>query len=171
MRMAYWGMRRQFGKVMTPVKVVLARMPKSLQFSNGIVKFELNGIKLDHDLHYMIGILASQINGCDFCTDLGRSMAIRDHLGMKKFDAISDYRTSDLFSPKERAALTYAEEATRHKHVSDSTFNELRKYFDEREIAEITWINAIENYYNLLTIPLEIGSDGFCSIALARTNG
>jgi alkylhydroperoxidase family enzyme len=61
-------------------------------------------------------------------------------------------------------------EITRHRHVSDATFETLRKNFNEREIVEITWINAIENYYNLISIPLEIGSDGFCAIAEARTS-
>ncbi len=168
MRMAYWGTRRQFGKVMTPMKVVLARMPGSLKLSNEIAKFELKGIRLDHELHYMIGTLASQINGCGFCVDLGRSMAIRKHIGLEKFNALSEYRTSPLFSDRERAALAYAEEATCYKHVSDATFQELRKHFSDWEIAEITWVNAIENYYNLLNIPLEIGSDGFCAIAQAK---
>ncbi len=169
MRMAYWGTRRRFGKVMTPMKVVLARMPGSLKFSNEIAKFELKGIRLEPGLHYMVGILASQINGCSFCTDLGRSMAIREHLGMEKFDALSEYRTSPLFSDRERSALAYVEEATRYKRVSDATFTTLRKRFSDSEIAEITWVNAIENYYNLLNIPLEIGSDGFCTIAQARS--
>src|SRR5437762_3248178 len=72
-RMAYWGTRRRFGKVMTPMKVVLARMPGSLRFSNAIAKFELHGIRLEPALHYMVGLLASQINGCEVCMDLGRS--------------------------------------------------------------------------------------------------
>jgi AhpD family alkylhydroperoxidase len=167
-RMAYWGTRRRFGKVMTPMKVVLARMPGSFGFSNSISNFELKKIRLDPELHYMIAVLASQINGCSFCTDLGRSMAIRDRLSTEKFDALSEYRTSPLFTERERAALAYVEEATRNKRVSDATFGDLRKHFSDREIVEITWINALENYYNLLNIPLEIGSDGFCAIAQSK---
>jgi len=168
MRLAYWGTRRQFGKVMTPMKVVLARMPGSFKFSNEIAKFELKRIRLEPGLHYMVAVLASLINGCDFCVDLGRAMAIREHIGLDKFDSLSEYRASPLFSDRERAALAYVEEATRNRRVSDGTFQELRKHFSEREIVEITWINAVENYYNLLNIPLEIGSDGFCVIAQAR---
>jgi hypothetical protein len=56
-------------------------------------------------------------------------------------------------------------EITRHRHVSDATFETLRKYFNEREIVEIMQINAIENYHNLINIPLKMGSDGFCAIA------
>jgi len=169
MRIAYWMTRRQFGKVMTPMKVVIARMPGALRLTYEITKFELKGIRLEHGLHFMVGTLASQINGCGFCVDLGRAMAIREHLGMEKFNALSEYRTSPLFSDRERAALAYVEEATRHKRVSDATFEELRKHFSEREIVEITWVNALENYYNLLNVPLEIESDGFCAIAQART--
>jgi alkylhydroperoxidase family enzyme len=40
--------------------------------------------------------------------------------------------------------------------VSDATFASLRKQFNDREIVEITWLNALENYYNLINIPLEI---------------
>ncbi len=112
--------------------------------------------------------LASVINGCGFCLDLGRAVAIREHLGMEKFNALAEYRTSPLFSDRERAALAYVEEATRHKRVSDATFETLSKHFSEWEIAEITWLNAVENYYNLINLPLEIESDGFCAIAQAR---
>lgn len=143
-------------------------MPGSLKLTNEIVKFEMKGIQLEPQLHYMVVTLAPQINGCGFCMDLARAMAIREHLGMEKFNALSEYRTSPLFSDRERAALTYVEEITRQRRVSDATFEALRKQFSEREIVEITWLNAVENYYNLINIPLEIESDDFCAIAQAR---
>jgi alkylhydroperoxidase family enzyme len=168
MRMAYWEIRRQSGKVISPVKIVIARMPKALKLTNEIAKFELKGIRLEPELHFMVGMLASQINGCSSCMDLGRAMVVRKHIGMGKFNAIGEYRTSPLFSDRERAALAYVEEATRNKHVDDATFKELRKHIEDWEIAEITWINAIENYYNLLNIALGIESDGLCAIAQSR---
>jgi alkylhydroperoxidase family enzyme len=171
MRMAYWGMKRQMGKVMTPVKVLTARMPGSLKFTNEIVKFETKRIRLQPELHYLVVALASETNGCGFCTDLAKSALIRDNIDERKFNALAEYRTNPLFSPRERAALAYAEEATRSKRVSDTTFSELRRYFEDWEIAEITWLNALENYYNLINIPLEIGSDGFCAIVKARKAG
>jgi len=54
------------------------------------------------------------------------------------------------------------------KRVSDATFDALRRNFSEAEIVEITWLNAIHNYYNLINIPLEIESDDLCAIAQAR---
>jgi alkylhydroperoxidase family enzyme len=168
MRIAYWMTRRQLGKVMTPMKVLYPRMPGMLRLSYEIQKFETKGIRLEPGLHFMVATLAARINGCGFCVDLARALAIREHLGMEKLDALSEYRASPLFSDRERAALAYVEEATRHKRVSDATFEALRGQFSEWEIAEITWLNAVENYYNLLNLPLEIGSDGFCAIVQAR---
>ena len=49
-----------------------------------------------------------------------------------------------------------------------ATFEALRRHFSEREIVEITWVNAVENYYNLINLPLGIESDGFCSLVQAR---
>jgi len=168
MRIAYWMTRRQLGKVITPMKVVNARMPGSLKLSYELQKFQLKGIKLDPELHFLVTTLTAQINGCNFCVDIGRAVAVLHHLHMEKFNAILEYRTNPLFSERERAALAYAEEATRHKRVSDATFETLRKHFNDREIVEITWLNAVENYYNLINLPLEIESDGLCAIAESR---
>jgi alkylhydroperoxidase family enzyme len=165
MRIAYWMTRRQLGKVITPMKVLYPRMPGVMKLSYEIQKFGMKGIRLEQGLRFMVATLASQINGCGFCVDIARAIAIREHLGMEKLNALSEYRTSPLFSDRERAALAYVEEATRQKRVSDATFEALRKHFNEREIVEITWLNAVENYYNLINLPLEIESDGLCAIA------
>jgi len=105
--MAYWGTRRRFGKVMTPMQVVLARMPGSFKLSDEIAKVELKGIRLDPELHYMVGVLASQINGCSFCIDLGRSMAIRDRIRLDKF----------THSPNTRQVRSFLIESVRHCHT------------------------------------------------------
>ncbi len=164
MRLAFWMTRRRFGKVMMPMKVLYPRVPGLLKPSYEIQKFEINGLSLDHELHLLVATLTSQINGCGFCLDLSRAMSLRLELPQEKFEAVGQYRTSPLFAERERAALAYVEEVTRHKRVSDPTFDALRRHFSEREIVEITWVNAVENYYNLINLPLGIESDGFCML-------
>src|SRR3989475_5504016 len=154
MRIAYWMTRRQLGKVMTPMKVLFPRMPGMLRLSYEITKFETKGIRLEPRLHYMVVTLASRINGCSFCVDLARSVAIREHLGMEKFDAILEYRTSPLFSDRERSALAYVEEATRHRRVAAPPLPGRPKHFHEWGIAGITRLDTLEDYYNLINIPL-----------------
>lgn len=52
--------------------------------------------------------------------------------------AALDDASSDLFSPRERAALTFAElMATDHLKIDDAVFAELRRHFSEAEIVEL----------------------------------
>jgi AhpD family alkylhydroperoxidase len=169
LRLVYWAMRRSLGKVPTNVKVILSRTPKAMGLFTAVGKFETKGIHLDKDLHYSIAMFVSGINGCGFCLDFGRMMAVRDKMSMEKFNALPAYRTSPLFSDRERAALAYAEEVTRTKQATDGTFEELREYFSDREIVEITLLTAIQNFENLINIPLGIGSDGLCSIQQGKS--
>ncbi len=80
MRIAYWMTRRQFGKVITPMRVLYPRMPGVLKLSYEIQKFQMKGIRLEPGLYFMVSTLAAQINGCSFCVDIGRAVAIRQHL-------------------------------------------------------------------------------------------
>jgi AhpD family alkylhydroperoxidase len=169
-RMAYWWSRKEFGRVMTPIRVVCARMPGSMKALGGMLKFSGKGVQLDEELQLLIGNLTSQINGCASCIDMARTAAVRGHKDLAKIDAVMDYRTNAKFSGRERAALAYVEEATRNKGVSDTTFATLRRHFSEREVVEITWVNAFQNFFNLLNRPLGIGSDGFCAIAQAKAS-
>src|SRR3989454_3175981 len=155
MRIAYWMTRRQLGKVMTPMKVLFPRMPGMLRLSYEITKFETKGIRLEPRLHYMVVTLASRINGCSFCVDLARSMAIREHLGMEKFDAILEYQTNPLFSDRERAALAYVEEATRHRRLSPATPAAPPEHLHQWGDAEDLRLEPVEEQYNLNRIPLE----------------
>ena len=168
LRFVYWMTRRRFGKVPTSIKVVVARAPKVLSLAGAMGKYETKATHLEKELHYMISISVAGTNGCGFCLDVGRMMAAKDNMNMEKFKALPVYRTSSLFSDKERAALAYAEEATLYKRVSDATFNELQEYYSDRDIVEITILTAIANFTNLTNIPLGIGSDGLCAIAQSR---
>ena len=108
------------------------------------------------------------LNGCAFCEDIAKAVAEYHGLTLEKYYDLGVFRTSALYSARERAALAYVEEATKTKRVQDDTFAELQRHFSEREIVEITWFNAMENYYNLINLPLEIESDGLCALALER---
>ena len=49
MKLAYWMTRRRFGKVITPLKVVNARVPKSMRVSYEISKMMEYGFSLNQD--------------------------------------------------------------------------------------------------------------------------
>jgi alkylhydroperoxidase family enzyme len=167
-KLAYFMTKRRLGKVMTPMKVVYARIPALFRLAYSEVNIVEGKLTIDPVISLLVRTWAAMINECSFCVDIAKAVAIQHRMTLDKFEALPSYRTSPLYSERERAALAYVEEATRQKRVSDATFETLRRHFNEREIVEITWLNALENYYNLLNLPLEIESDGLCAIAERR---
>jgi alkylhydroperoxidase family enzyme len=167
-RVATAMMKRQLGKVMTPARVIYNRVPRMYNVSWQLLKLQREGLTIPEELRLLVMVWAGMVNRCTFCVDIGKAQAVEARLPLDKFHALPEWRTSPLFSDAERAALAYADEATRHKKVSDETFAALRKHFSEREIVEITFVNALENFYNLLNLPLGIEDDGLCAIAEQR---
>ena len=77
--------------------------------------------------------------------------------------ALADWRNSNLFSDEERVALAYAEAMTlTGEGISDELFAELKKYFDEAQIVELTAGIAMENMRSKFNPTLKIESQGFC---------
>ena len=167
-RIAYWLSERELGRVITPMKVVYARMPALLPLAYRLVQIERKRLSLEAPLRHLAKTWVAMLNGCSFCVDIAKASAVLEHIPLEKFQSLPDWRTSPLYDDRERAALAYVEEATRNRHVSDTTFAALRKHFSEREIVELTWLNAVENFYNLMNVPLEIEEDGLCAIAQKR---
>ena len=53
------------------------------------------------------------------------------------------------FTPAEQAAIKFGEELTRcPSGVSDATFAELRKHWNERQVVEITAVACLFNAFN-----------------------
>lgn len=89
--------------------------------------------------------------------------------GEAKMAVVADWRTSDLFSPAERAALDYAERMTiTGQRVDDALFDRLRALFDEAQIVELTAAVALENFRSKFNVPLQVQAQGFCIVPQRR---
>jgi AhpD family alkylhydroperoxidase len=165
LKMAYWVSKKQFGKILSPLKVIYSRKLPLLQFAMKIAKFEEKQNSLAPELRLLIKIAAATENGCTFCQDIALAQAVKGKIGTEKFVALINQTKSDVFSEKERAVLNVIRQYAAEKRVSDDNFEALKKHFNETEIIEILALNAFEQFYNALTIPLEIESDGLQSLA------
>lgn len=97
----------------------------------------------------------SQINGCAFCLD----MHVRD---LRKFgetwqriNSLPTWRETSFYTPRERAALHWAETMTRLADVHgdhDSAFAGLNGHFTEQEMVELTWAVAQINAWNRMAV-------------------
>ncbi len=168
MKLAYYFTRRQFGKVLTPLKVHSARLPPGFGLFYAKVGKLDKKLLLPRETVLLIREQVAHTNVCLFCMDIGRAFTIKASMNEAKFDAMEQYRTSTLFTDKERAALDYVTELTRDKKVSPDTFARMAGYYSEREICEIVWLVASEHLYNLTNIGLNIHSDMLCDISKKR---
>jgi alkylhydroperoxidase family enzyme len=165
MKLVYFFTKRQFGKVLTPLKVYAARMPLAFGMFQGKISELDKKLVLPAETAMLIREQVAHINVCLFCIDIGRHFAIKQSMNEAKFDALGQYSTSPLFTDGERAALDYVTELTRDKKINPDTFTRMAKYYSEREICEIIWLVASEHVYNITNIGLNIHSDMLCDIS------
>jgi alkylhydroperoxidase family enzyme len=163
-KLAYYFTRRQFGKVLTPLKVHAARLPLAFgMFYSKVAQLDKK-LQLEPETVMLIREQVAHTNICLFCMDIGRSQVIKASMNEAKFDALENYRTSPLFSEAERAALDYVTELTKEKKVNPETFARMSRHYSERQICEIVWLVASEHLYNMTNIGLNIHSDMLCDI-------
>jgi alkylhydroperoxidase family enzyme len=165
MKLAYHFTRRQFGKVLTPLKVHSARLPSAFGLFYSKISQLDKKLLLPQETVLLIREQVARINVCLFCMDIGRAFTIKASMNEAKFDALERYNTSPLFTEAERAALEYVTELTKDKKVSRDTFARLSRCYSEREICEIVWLVASEHLYNMTNIGLNIHSDMLCDIS------
>jgi AhpD family alkylhydroperoxidase len=131
--------------------------------------FGLAKTQLPQEVKRLATQLVAELNGCNFCIDLGKRLAQDEKFNLGKLQHVLEFETCPLYAPSERAALKYAFEATQvGARVHDETFTELKKHFPEREILELTVAVATENFYNRLNAPLEVEAQGFCTLPLSH---
>jgi alkylhydroperoxidase family enzyme len=162
---AYVMMRQFFGKVITPAKVLNARLPWEFytNFYGQISQLDRK-LSLKPEMVMLIRQRVANLNVCMFCIDSNRAGTILAHMDQNKFDNLNKYGTSPLFTDAERAALNYVTELTEEKKVSQKTFKNLSEHYSDKEICEIVYLVASEHVYNMTNIGLNIHSDMLCDI-------
>ncbi|HYH31619.1 MAG TPA: carboxymuconolactone decarboxylase family protein [Pseudonocardia sp.] len=104
----------------------------------------------------LVGLRASQINGCGWCTDIHGKEAASAGETPVRLNLLAAWRESTVFTEAERAALALTEEGTRladtHHGVSDETWAQVRKHYDDDQIAALVSLVALINATNRLSV-------------------
>jgi alkylhydroperoxidase family enzyme len=170
MKLAYWFTKKMFGKVISPLKLIYARLPFSfLNWSRKIQSLEKQ-LAIPPDLALLIKIHVAQLNGCGFCIDIGKAQAMGRFNRQERFFNVSSFEESPLFSGEEQLALRFATELTLHKLVSDETYSSCQEHFSDKALISIAWVVAVEHYYNVLNGAFAIESDGLCTLPAQQYN-
>lgn len=105
---------------------------------------------------HLVELRASQINGCGFCTDMHSKDAAAAGETQVRLNMVAAWREAVVFTDAERAALALAEEGTRiadsHPGVSEETWQQVRKHYDDEQIGALVSLIALINAYNRLNV-------------------
>jgi AhpD family alkylhydroperoxidase len=102
----------------------------------------------------LVRLRASQINGCAYCIDMHwkdlRSLGEEE----QRLYGLDAWEESPYYSDRERAALAWTEAVTniREGHAPDEVYQQVRKCFTEKELADLTLAIVAINGWNRLNI-------------------
>lgn len=108
---------------------------------------------LEIPLLHLIKLRASQINGCAYCIDMHWKDLRAIGENEQRLYGLDAWRESPYYTDRERAALAWTEAVTLvADHVPDDAYEEVRPYFSEKELADLTLAIATINAWNRLAI-------------------
>jgi len=103
----------------------------------------------------LVYLRVSQINSCAFCLDMHTRDLLKKDVPIEKLALLQAWREAgDLFDPRERAALAWAESVTRvaDTGVPDEDYEAARAVFAEKELVDLTLAIGLMNTYNRMAI-------------------
>jgi AhpD family alkylhydroperoxidase len=119
----------------------------------GLVGY-LNQGNLSKTIRDLMEIRASQINGCAFCLNLHIDMALKHGEDSRRIHLLDAWQEADLYTEEEKVALQMTEEITliHQGGVSDETYEQATRFFDEEQIAQLIMTVVTINAWNRIEI-------------------
>jgi len=116
---------------------------------------QINHSTLEQPLLELIRTRASQLNGCAYCVDMHTKDARRAGESEQRLYALTAWRETPFFSPRERAALEWAEAVTliASGSVAGALVQRTREHFTEEELVYLTLAVVAINGWNRLAVP------------------
>ncbi|MCK6449891.1 MAG: carboxymuconolactone decarboxylase family protein [Alphaproteobacteria bacterium] len=120
------------------------------------VETYIRGCGLEMSLIELVKMRASQINGCAYCLDMHSKDMRKDGETEQRIYLLNAWREPPVYSPRERAALAWAEALTliAETHAPDDVFAEVRQHFKDDELTNLTVLIGLINLWNRLAIGL-----------------
>jgi AhpD family alkylhydroperoxidase len=114
------------------------------------------GAGLEASLRELVRLRASLMNGCEYCIDLHTAELKKAHETAERIAGVAEWRGSELYTQRERAALAWAEALTniRDGHAPDAVYEEVRAHFTEVETVNLTLVVTTINAWNRISIAL-----------------
>jgi 4-carboxymuconolactone decarboxylase len=154
------GGEPQLGSGIEPIEI-WAHQPKMMigmgRFNQAIRK----GKSVDERIKNLVELKGAQMIGCEYCVDLGSQICRNSGFSDEELLALPSYRSSGLFTEREKAALDFAVGVMRTPvDVSDELFAQMREHFSDKQIVELTALLTLVNL-DRFNAAFGIGAAGF----------
>lgn len=112
------------------------------------------GSGLERSLLALVYTRASQLNGCAYCIDMHTKDARAAGETEQRLFALSAWRETPFFTPRERSALAWTEAITniQQGHAPNFVYAEAQREFDEPELTKLTLAITYINAWNRISI-------------------
>ena len=136
---------------------ILQTQPEAYKAMMGLEKY-IASTSLDPIHKELIKIRASQINGCAFCIDMHTKDARKLGFTEQRIYLLNAWKETNLYTDEEKAILAMTEEVTliQKNHLTQATYDNAKKYFDDNYIAAIIMMITIINAWNRIAITTEL---------------
>ena len=118
----------------------------------------MHNSSLEAGLVHLVYLRVSQLNGCAYCVDTHTAEALEAGEKPQRLYNLTVWREAPFFTPRERAALAWAEAMTRlpEGHPPASVKEEARAPFSEKEFVDLTFAIAAINALNRIGVGFEV---------------
>jgi AhpD family alkylhydroperoxidase len=130
--------------------------PEGLEKMKALEHYLNTGSGLEPNLLDLVRLLASLLNGCEYCIKLHTSELQKINETPERIAGVAEWRGSSVYTQRERAALAWAETVTNIQdgHAPDVVYDEMRAHFNEVEAVNLTLVITTINAWNRLAISL-----------------
>jgi AhpD family alkylhydroperoxidase len=140
---------------------IWAYQPKMMMGMGRFNQAVRKGNSVEHRLKNLVELKGAQMIGCEYCVDLGSQICRNSGLSDEELLALPNYRSSHLFTEREKVALDYAVAVMRTPvEVTDELFARTKEHFAEKQLVEITALLTLVNL-DRFNAAFAIGSAGF----------
>ena len=130
--------------------------PEGLAHMRELEHYLNNGAGIEASLRELVRLRASLMNGCEYCVRLHTSELEKVGETAERIVGVVDWRWSELYTKRERAALAWAEAVTdiQDGHAPDVVYEAVREQFTDVETVNLTLVITTINAWNRISIAL-----------------
>jgi AhpD family alkylhydroperoxidase len=130
--------------------------PEGLAKMRELEHYLNNGTGIEASLRELVRLRVSLVNGCEFCIRFHTTELRKVNETEERIAALADWRTSEIYTKRERAALAWAETVTniQEGHAPDAVYEAVRVEFTDVETVNLTLVITTINAWNRISIAL-----------------